>query len=77
MEPRPHDIADGTETPLLAEEPPPPGSDLAELVDKMDEEIRGEGSAEIEQADADADAEAVDSDDDPTDDGREQDAPPA
>jgi hypothetical protein len=48
----------GEETPLLADEPLPPGTgrDIAEQVEQLDEQIRSGGSDEVEQADEAADA---------------------
>ncbi|USQ76577.1 hypothetical protein [Ornithinimicrobium cryptoxanthini] len=50
----------GAEPALLAEQPTPPGSDLAELVDDMEERVlHGEaGEAQEEKEDTDASDEA-------------------
>ena len=52
------------ETPLLADEPPPPGTgdDIAEQVEQLDDQIRSGGSDEVEQADEAADAVEGDAD---------------
>ena len=44
------------EEPLLAEEPLPPGSELAEKVEELDERIRQAGPDEVREADQEADA---------------------
>ncbi len=77
MEPGPTDFGEDSRTPLLADPPLPPGSDLAEVVDAIDDAVRRQGPEEIQQADESADAPGADSDEDPTDDGAAQDAPPA
>ena len=77
MEPGPTDFGENSTTPLLADPPLPPGSDLAEVVDAIDEAVRSQGPEEIQQADDAADAAGADSDEDPTDDGAAADAPPA
>ncbi|WP_131105855.1 hypothetical protein [Ornithinimicrobium sufpigmenti] len=52
------------EQPLLAEEPLPPGSELAEKVEELDERIRQAGPEEVREADEEADAVEGDADDD-------------
>ncbi len=56
MDPRPHTPGDGTAEPLLAESPAPPGSDVEEIVDAIDERIREAGPEDVEEADKAADA---------------------
>lgn len=53
-----------TDEPLLAEEPPPPGSqEVVEDVEELDDRIRAEGPDEVEQADREADAVEGDAED--------------
>ena len=52
------------ESPLLADEPLPPGTaDLAQAVEEIDEHIRSEGPEEVEEADKQADAVEGDAED--------------
>ncbi|CAN5869327.1 MAG: hypothetical protein M3520_12185 [Actinomycetota bacterium] len=88
MDTRPHTPGDGSTSPLLADEPLPPGSDAEEIVDAIDKRIRDRGSAEAQDADESADASEgqrsggsaadrprSDAAQDPTDDGADNDQP--
>jgi hypothetical protein len=67
VDPRPHAPGDGSEEPLLNEGPLPPGSEIEELVDAIDQRIRRDGPEEVASADRRADTEQ-----DPTDAGAEE-----
>ncbi len=88
MDMRPHTPGDGSTSPLLADEPLPPGSDAEEIVDAIDKRIRDRGSAQVQEADESADASEgqqsggsaadrprSDAAQDPTDDGADNDQP--
>lgn len=55
MDPQPQSPGDGSVEPLLAEGPLPPGSEVEELVDSLDDRIRERGPDEVEEADEQAD----------------------
>lgn len=56
MDPKPHAPGDGSHEPIPADAPLPPGSNAEQIVDNLDDRIRGGGPEEIERADDRADA---------------------
>jgi hypothetical protein len=55
MEAMPYAPGDGSVEPLPAQGPVPPGSDIEEVVDALDDRIREAGPDEVEAADEKAD----------------------
>jgi hypothetical protein len=68
MEPQPYSPGDGSVEPLPAQGPVPPGSDVEDVVDALDDRIREAGPDEVEEADEQADEAAAE--------GRPDDEPP-